>query len=230
VPAAAVAGGVLLDELWRIERPRRLFGIGLLAAVPTLLIARDLAAPGSMPGAAHLLHLFTYKYDRPWPVGLFYSSVFMAVGLAVGLACLLVEAPRLRRAAVVAISGAALVFAVWCLDIYLIDIAPHWSQRATVAEYYRARSGPEQLLVAYRQNWMGENFYTGNHVATFKGGGDVFKRWIAERRGQSERVLFFTTEHGTIPLLKRELGSFTRFELLTTPEQNNKFALARVEL
>lgn len=230
VPAAAVLGGVLLDELWQRERPRRLLGLGLLAAVPTLLVARDLAAPGTMPGASHLLNLFSYKYDRPWPAQLTYPSVFIATGLAVALACLLLELPRLRRAAVVALSGAAAVFAVWCLDVYLIEVAPHWSQRATVSEYYRARSNPDQQLVAYRQNWMGENFYTGNHVATFKTGGDVFKRWIAERRRLSERVLFFTTEHGTVSHLKREIGSFSRFDLLTTPEQNNKFVLARVEL
>jgi hypothetical protein len=230
VPAAAVFGGVLLDELWRREQPRRLLGLGLLAAVPTLLVARDLAAPGSMPGASHLLNLFSYKYDRPWPEQLAYPGVFIATGVAVALACVLVEAPRVRRVAVVGLAGAATAFALWCLNVYLIEVAPHWSQRATIGEYYRARSGPEQLLVAYRQNWMGENFYTGNHVATFKSGGTDFKRWIAERRGQSERVLFFTTEHGTIPLLKREIGSFSHFDLLTTPEQNNKFVLARFEL
>jgi hypothetical protein len=43
-------------------------------------------------------------------------------------------------------------------------------------------------------------------------------------------VLFFTTEHRTVAALQRELGQTTRFELLTTPEQNNKFVLARVEL
>ena len=214
----------------RWGRPRRLLGVGLIAAVPTLLVARDLAAPGAPPGASHLLNLFVYKYDRPWPAELAYPRVFIATGLAVALWCVLLEAPRLRRAAVVGLSGAATVFAVWCLNVYLLDVAPHWSQRATIAEYYRLRSGPEQPLVAYRQNWMGENFYTGNHVATFKGGGDAFKRWVGERRRQSERVLFFTTEHGTIPLLKREIGGFARFDLLTTPEQNNKFALARVEL
>jgi 4-amino-4-deoxy-L-arabinose transferase-like glycosyltransferase len=229
VPAAAVFGGVLLDELWRPERSRRL-GLGLLAAVPTLLVARDLAASGSPPGASHLLNLFSYKYDRPWPGQLAYPGVFVATGLAFALACVLSEVPRLRRIAVVGMSGAAVAFAVWCLDVYLLDVAPHWSQRATISEYYRARSNPEQLLVAYRQNWMGENFYTGNHVATFKAGGDAFKRWIADRRRQSDGVLFFTTEHGTISLLKRELGSVSRFELLTTPEQNNKYVLARVEL
>ncbi|HTV26001.1 MAG TPA: glycosyltransferase family 39 protein [Polyangiaceae bacterium] len=230
VPAAAVFGAVLCDELWRPERSKRLLGFGLLALVPTILVARDLAAPGAMPGAAQLLHLFIYKYDRPWPAELVYARVFIATGVVVGIACLLLEAPRLRRTAVAGLLGAGVGFAAWGLNVYLLEIAPHWSQRATIGEYYRARSNPEQLLVAYRQNWMGENFYTGNHVATFKSGGDVFKRWIAERRRQSEHVLFFTTEHATVALLKREIGSFARFDLLTTPAQNNKFVLARVEL
>jgi len=230
VPAAAVLGGVLFDELWQPERPRRVLGLGLLALVPTVLVARDLASPGAMPGAANLLHLFSYKYDRPWPAELAYSSVFIGAGGVAALGCLLLEAPRSRRAAIAVLSGSAVVFAVWCLNVYLLDVAPHWSQRATIGEYYRARGGPEQLLVAYRQNWMGENFYTGNHVATFKSGGEPFKRWIADRRRDGQNVLFFTTEHGTVALLKREIGSFSRFDLLTTPAQNNKFVLARVEL
>jgi hypothetical protein len=31
-------------------------------------------------------------------------------------------------------------------------------------------------------------------------------------------------------VLRRQLGSVSQFELLTTPAQNNKFVLARVEL
>jgi hypothetical protein len=43
-------------------------------------------------------------------------------------------------------------------------------------------------------------------------------------------VLYFTTEHSRLGTLKSELGKVRSFQLLTKPELNNKFFLARVEL
>ena len=93
-----------------------------------------------------------------------------------------------------------------------------------------ARWNPEELLVAYRQNWMGENFYTSNHVATFKTAGNAFKDWIQKQRDAGQRVLFFTTEHHTVAQLQRDLGKDAKLQPLTTREQNNKFVLLRAEL
>jgi 4-amino-4-deoxy-L-arabinose transferase-like glycosyltransferase len=230
VPGAAVLGGVLLDELWQRGRAARLSCLGLLAAVPTLLAAQDLAQGGVMPGAARLLQLFAYEYKRPWPAELDYGAVLAAFGAATVLLCLALEVPRIRRWAVTGLCSAGVAFAAWALHVYFLDVAPHWSQRETISEYYRARSGPEQLLVAYRQNWMGENYYTSNHLATFKSAGKPFGNWITQQRGEGQRVLFFTTEHATVDALRRQLGSVSHFELLTTRAQNNKFVLARVEL
>ena len=42
--------------------------------------------------------------------------------------------------------------------------------------------------------------------------------------------MFFTTEHARVGSLSRELGQPKKFELLTTPELNDKFVLARAEL
>ena len=42
--------------------------------------------------------------------------------------------------------------------------------------------------------------------------------------------MFFTTEHGRVGSLKSEIGAHKNFEVLTTPEVNNKFFVARVEL
>ncbi|MEO8184763.1 MAG: glycosyltransferase family 39 protein [Deltaproteobacteria bacterium] len=234
VPAAAVLGGVWLDALWQRGGASRSSALTLGAAVVTALVARDLASSGQMPGAALLLQLFSYEYSRPWPAGLDYRHALAAFGALSALSCLLLgfvlQRPRWRRWVVRGICAAAVGFSGWALSVYLIQVSPHWSQRETVSTYYRARKGPDELLVAYRQNWMGENFYTSNHVATFKSAGKPFEDWIAERRATGARVLFFTTEHASIPRLQRELGSTTEFELLTTPAQNNKFVLARVVL
>ena len=85
-------------------------------------------------------------------------------------------------------------------------------------------------MAAYAQNWMGENFYTGNHVATFKQPGGNFKRWVGELRAKGTLVFFVTTEHSTVARVRNELGSVQAFDLLTTPEMNNKFVLARITL
>jgi len=234
VPAAAVLGGVWLDALWQRGGGPRASALALAAAALTLVVARDLASPGQMPGSAQLLQLFSYLYSRPWPEELDYRHVLAAFGALSALACLALglalERPALRRWLLRGLCGVGVGFSVWALCIYLIEVAPHWSQRETIGTYYRTRSGPEELLVAYRQNWMGENFYTSNHVATFKTSGKPFEDWISGQRSAGVRVLFFTTEHATIAQLKRELGSFSEFELLTTRAQNNKFVLARVVL
>ena len=102
-----------------------------------------------------------------------------------------------------------------------------WSARGT-GRWRRA--GPEEPLVAYQLNWKGENFYTGNDVPAFVSSGKRFTDWVDSQRQSGVRVMFFTTEHSRMAGLQRELGSVQKFELLTTPELNDKFGLARVEL
>ena len=79
-------------------------------------------------------------------------------------------------------------------------------------------------------NWKGENFYTGNRMATFVSSGSTFKRWLQKQRLRGVNTMFFTTEHSRVGTLQREIGSVRKFERLTTPEQNDKFVLARAEL
>jgi 4-amino-4-deoxy-L-arabinose transferase-like glycosyltransferase len=234
VPAAAVLGGVWLDELWqrRGASPALARGaaLGLGAAAVTALVASDLARPGDMPGAAALLQLVTYLYTRPWPAALDYRLEISVVAALMCALCLLAFVPRAWRALVLGSSALGVCFAVWLVHVYLPQLAPHWGQRENISTYYRARSGPEELLVAYRQNWMGENFYTSNHVATFKSAGAPFRDWIQKQRDEGKHVLFFTTEHQTVSQLQRDLGQKTKLEPLTTREQNNKFVLLRAQL
>jgi 4-amino-4-deoxy-L-arabinose transferase-like glycosyltransferase len=232
VPAAAMLAGAMLDEWWKKQKAVLLSCLALGAAVSVALVTRDLASsgPNTIPGPARFLHLFSYLYSRPWPAELRFNLEVGVLGGVAALGCLALAVPAWRRWAVLALLGTGLCASVWCMDIYLPRVAPHWGQRENISEYYRARRGPDELLVAYAQNWMGENFYTGNRVATFKSPGQTFKRWLTEQRNKGTQVLFFTTEHSTIPRLKRELGSVRAFEQLTTAQANNKFALVRVTL
>ena len=124
----------------------------------------------------------------------------------------------------------AATFAAFCLSIYLVRLAPHYGQREIVLTYYATRAGPEEPLVAFQMNWKGENFYTGNHLPAFVTTGEKFKSWVASQRDGGTRVLYFTTEHSRVGTLKSELGKVKSFQVLTKPELNNKFFLARVEL
>jgi hypothetical protein len=139
-------------------------------------------------------------------------------------------ARRWRRVFLITFAAAATLMAAWVIDVYLIQTAPHWGQRETITTYYQRRAGPQEPLVAYQLNWKGENFYTGNDVPAFVSSGKRFTDWVDGQKKSGVTVMFFTTEHSRIGTLQRELGSTRKFELLTTPAQNDKFVLARAEL
>jgi 4-amino-4-deoxy-L-arabinose transferase-like glycosyltransferase len=237
VPAAALLAGVFCQSLFERspahQRSRVAEGALVLASVLFVgLAGRDLATnpAGDIEGAARLLHLFTYNYARSWPATLDFSKilwVFTAAACALGL-CML--APRVRRVCLVAFAALSTLVAVWGIDVYLVQVAPHWGQKETITTYYQRRAGPEEPLVAYQLNWKGENFYTGNDVPAFVSSGKRFTDWVDTQRKNGVKVMFFTTEHSRTGTLQRELGSVRKFERLTTSELNDKFVLVRAEL
>jgi 4-amino-4-deoxy-L-arabinose transferase-like glycosyltransferase len=243
VPAAALLGGVLLDEVWQFAVRDRtderevakspLFGIiGIASAVLVGFAGRDLfvSRHGDVNGQLRLLHLFTYNYERPWPAVLDFRFELAAFTALATLACLALIVPAWRRGAALALCSVAFVWSVWGSDVYLVKASPHWGQRETISEYYKLRAGPEEPLVAYQLNWKGENFYTGNQLVTFVSSGKKFSNWLEEQKKGGVAVMFFTTEHTRMNALKRELGQVANFELLTSEADNNKFGLARVVL
>jgi 4-amino-4-deoxy-L-arabinose transferase-like glycosyltransferase len=243
VPAVALLTGVFAAQVLRRPEPNvsgqpaapqavlAEGAVALSAAALVGLAGRDLATSraGDVEGAARFLHLFTYNYARSWPAQLDYGRVlWVFTGIACVL-CLCMVARRARRAAMLAFAAFSLLVGAWVIDVYFVRISPHWGQRETIATYYQQRSGPEQPLVAYQLNWKGENFYTGNDVPAFVSSGKRFTDWVEAQKKAGVSVMFFTTEHSRITTLKRELGSPRKFELITTPELNDKFVLARAE-
>jgi 4-amino-4-deoxy-L-arabinose transferase-like glycosyltransferase len=242
-PLAALAGLFVDDLLPRAAQPEasateaRVLGPRVLALVGsllvTLLIARDLMADTGgrdVSGQAHLVQLFTYRYDRAWPAGLHFTAVFgaFAVALALMLAGMIVA--RVRRLAATGFVVAALGFSAFAVDVYLPACADHWGQRPLLDAFYEARGpkGPE--LVAYQMNWKGENFYTGNRVAIFVTSGAPMKAYVEQRRARGQGDLYFVTEHERVNGLRSELGAVKSFERLTTPDQDRQFCLVRAVL
>jgi hypothetical protein len=211
---------------------RALGVVGLLAALGSLLVARDLSTSidGDVPASARLLHLVTYNYKRSWPENLDFEAAAWGFGLAATLSLALFGLRRARRHAVVLLSAVGVWFCAFTLWIYLPSLAPHFGQRELFLAYYRARSGPEQPIVAYQMNWKGENFYTGNRLPAFVSSGAKLGKWLKRQRKAGVRVLFFVTEHGRYGTLKSELGPGFRLARLTDKHLNDKFELVRAEL
>jgi 4-amino-4-deoxy-L-arabinose transferase-like glycosyltransferase len=211
---------------------RQLGILAIASALFTLLVTRDLSTslPGDVSASARLLHLVTYNYKRAWPASLDFEAAQWGFGLAAALATLCWLWPRVRREATVLLCAVGVWFCAFTLWIYLPSLAPHFGQREIMLAYYRARSGPEQPIVAYQMNWKGENFYTGNRIPAFVSTGQKFETWLKKQRKVGTQVLFFVSEHGRISTLKSELGSRYRLTTLTDKALNNKFALVRATL
>ena len=203
---------------------------GLVAATALLgIVGRDLSwATDSHPfGYERLIHLFVYNYQRSWPDQFDYRPILtgfsVGAGVLVGLAIL----PVSRAAALRGLVGLAFSFAVWGLDVYLPDLAPHWGQRSLFAPYYERRTGPEERVIAWQMNWKGENFYSGNACYIFV---DLDTRalteWAAQHDGERHFVVLEPSRVGGLRSTLR--GSEVARE--TTVYDNNHFMLVSVIL
>ena len=211
----------------------RMLAAGAVAgALVLVLVARDLIIKpenADQPGAIRLLHLFTYNYRRPWPESLDFSAALTGFGAVTVLLVFALAVRAVRQHAVAAVCALAFVWALWGLDVYMTETAPHWGQHEVIAAYYANRASPDEVLVAYQMNWKGENFYTGNRVPAFVSTGSTFTSWLKQKRDQGAKVMYFVTEHGRIGGLKSEVGA-KAYREVTDKTLCNKFVLVRAEL
>ena len=219
-------------------------GVGALAigaAALVAFVARDfIVGRGSPPGSERLIHLFVYNYDRAWPTQtLDFRGPLLGFGIASVASVLLLCVARARAYAARGVVVVATLFAAWGLDVYMIDVTPHWTQRPLFERYYamrgRATRDPRfafDPIVGHQMNWKGENFYTGNHVVAEECGLKHCTGSTAEflRLYGSGRV-FFVTEHSRVSALLgivRTAGG--EGHAVTTERDNNKFVLVDATL
>jgi 4-amino-4-deoxy-L-arabinose transferase-like glycosyltransferase len=205
-------------------------GAALIGASVVIAFAgRDLSwnTPNRPLGHERLIGLFIYNYSRPFPAHLDYRPIL--TGFAVVLFGLLFVASiyALRKTALYAMLGCTFAFSVWALDVYQIDLTPHWSQRDLVKRYYAERKNRNEPLIAWQMNWKGENLYTGNRVHVFvqldnKG----ITKWLEDNPGKRA---YFMLEHSRLASFKRLMGTRS-VEELTSPRDNNKFLLVRANI
>jgi hypothetical protein len=226
---ALASGAGAGEETPAAKRTSAAISVAALAgAVSTALAGRDLSWSLSERPFGHerLIHLFVYNYGRPFPEYLDYRPALTGFAVAATLLIVLVAVARLRAAALVGLVATSFWFGAWSLDVYLMDLSPHWGQRELVKRYYDDRSGSEPI-VAWQMNWKGENLYTGNRVAVFvQLDNKAITKWLDEHKGQRA---YFLLEHSRVGSFRRMMGK-RKLDELSTMRDNNKFILVRAEI
>jgi 4-amino-4-deoxy-L-arabinose transferase-like glycosyltransferase len=215
----------------RFGEPRRLgLSVALLAGAAVLaFVGRDLSwvTPTRPQGYERLIDLFVYNYTRLWPAQFDYRPILSGFAVVAAVLSVLAAGRRLRPVLMRAFLGLALTFAAWGVNVYMIDLADHWSIRPLVERYYAARKGPEEAIVAWQMNWKGENFYTGNRVRVFTQlDNRAVRTWIESHDGEKA---FFVLERTRLTSF-RGLMAEREVEELTTERDCNKFVLVSAEL
>ena len=186
IPPAAILVALFLDDLLEGRARGALFSIlsamGMLAIVTFDLVKQP----------AHWVWMYTYLYDSNWAKGVPSSLPILILGAVVGVMLLLMLLPKLRRFAVVGLALVVLVGGGGIQNWYQVKVAPHWSQKKAIAQYYKLRKSPEEELVAWQFNWRGETWYTAADVVVSKSlDNKAIQAYLNERTG---RKFFFITE------------------------------------
>lgn len=206
--------------------------IGAALAVGATVLAfigRDLSwvTTARPQGFERLAQLFVYNYKRPWPEPFDYRPIligFAIVAVSVfALAMIRALRPLMARWAM----ALAICFCAWGVNVYVVDLADHWSTRLLAKRYYELRNGPEEPFVAWQMNWKGENFYTGNRAHIFVDQRTKkLKDWLDKNQGKRA---FFVFEHTRLKRFQRLVGS-RKVRELSTKRECNKYLLIELEI
>ncbi len=210
IPPLAILVGLWLDRLFDDRQAGTLLlvaiGVGL-----ALLLARDLYRDPS-----HLVVMFIYKYDRLFPYELGFEPWILWLSVPVVLTMALLAVPRLRRYAIWGLVGSAVAFSLWTIDSYLVRLSPHWSQKNLHIIYQKARSGPEERLIAWQLNWRGENYYSKNQVIVHMQPKDTpkFKAFLRRHKGERFYLIMEQGRLGTLKSILKSVGAPNTLEVV----------------
>jgi hypothetical protein len=175
-------------------------------------------------GHERLIQLFIYNYGRPFPDYLDYRPILSGFAVVCFLMVVAVGAIKLRKVAVYGLLATTFWFSAWALNVYLIDLSPHWGQRELIKRYYEARGSSSEPLIAWQMNWKGENLYTGNRVHVFvQLDNKAINDWMDKHK---QSTAYFVLEHSRLSNFKRMMGR-RQVEELSNMRDNNKFILVR---
>jgi 4-amino-4-deoxy-L-arabinose transferase-like glycosyltransferase len=240
IPGIAIVLGCFLDDVLTKRDNRRLL-LSALVGLPLLgIILADLVATKN--AAQRFLWLFSYDYvhsptGRPWPAELDFRMPLVVILVLIALATLGMGIRKILRPSFVALCMMAVTLTYFLLNVYMREVAPFWSQKETLAQYYKHRRSPEEKLIAYAMYWRGETFYSKNEIYEGpKSERTVFdqddadqqmKDWIANHRGRRIFILF---ERGRRAHVRNILTEVSRASFQVLYEKNNKFSLAQADI
>jgi len=198
-------------------------------AILIAFVARDLSwiTDARPHGFERLIHLFVYNYGRPWPDHFDYRPMFTAFGMVCSFLVAASIFARFRAVATRALLVTAILFSSWVLDVYMVDLSPHWGMRELIYSYYDARESEDEHLLAWQMNWKGENYYTANRVYVFV---DLDNRKVREymEEHEGERT-FFVLEHTRMGSFRGLMGS-REIKDVSDKRLCNKFIVVEVTL
>ncbi|MBI4511371.1 MAG: glycosyltransferase family 39 protein [Deltaproteobacteria bacterium] len=163
VPALAVLVGLWLHDL---------LGRRVAGATTALVVSLGLFLVTSIDVVSaqeKLVHLYIYRYDRPWPGGPPWSIDFtlqlLAFALLIGVAIAALMFSRARRAATCGLALCAVAFTVFTIDVLLTAASPHWGQRTLHEVYYKNRQihGVDLAYSGLRE--VAQDWASGNDLA-----------------------------------------------------------------
>ncbi len=222
--------GAFSAEGLRASPAQAAIGVALFSgAFLTAFAGRDLGwnVHAKPAGQERLIDLFVYNYERPFPEQFDYHPILSGFAVVAFAMILLASVARLRKVGIYALMATSFWFAVWALDVHMIDLTPHWGQRELVKRYYDLRQSADEPLLAWQMNWKGENLYTGNRTHVYVDlDNKAIEKWMGEHK-QSEA--YFLLEHSRLANFRRMLGA-RKVEELSSVRENNKFILVRAKL
>jgi 4-amino-4-deoxy-L-arabinose transferase-like glycosyltransferase len=205
-------------------------GVALLVgACFVVFVGRDLSwATSARPqGNERLIHLFVYNYGRLWPEHLDYRAILTGFAVAASVTTAAAASRTWRPVATRSLLAVAVVFCVWGLNVYMVDLSAHWGVRDLAQRYYTLRESADEPLIAWQMNWKGENFYTGNRVYVFaETDNKQIREWLEQNEG---RKAYFVLEHKRLKSF-RKLVPDREVRELSTKRDCNKFLLVELEI
>jgi 4-amino-4-deoxy-L-arabinose transferase-like glycosyltransferase len=231
VPPLAILCALFLDRLWEEEPARHLPAL-LLGLAALAVVGHSLAEEPK-----HLVDLFVYNYERPYPeaelaaahpghaLGPFLFSfgaraVLRTLLVAGGLAGALAYLWRSRRGLVGAFAATALALGLYLSWIHWRELSPHWSQRDVFRTYLAQRRGPDEPIAAYYMNWRGETFYSRNLVRQIQEPQKL--KDFAARPGRKWVIV----ERARLPAMRGVLGEQRPVRI--ADRSDNKFYLVEI--
>jgi 4-amino-4-deoxy-L-arabinose transferase-like glycosyltransferase len=165
LPALTILCAIYADKLWREGLEGNavpvLLGLGFFVAV----------AQNIWLEPKHLINLYVYNYERPYPSQeVNPKNVFSAIFVGGGVLLALAYVWRTKKMLVASFTAVALSFAIYTSWVHWKDLSFHWSQRDIFWAYYQQRGSSNEPIGAYYMNWRGETFYSSNHVRQIKDG------------------------------------------------------------